>query len=268
MGVSESGTDAWDQAVFWEKPEHDAFVDPFYMDTFEVTVGRFRKYVDQFDGTLPSDGDGALAANPASGWDSGRFDGTMPKSETELRQLLAAPDGTWADQPGGGELAPINNVQWNVAFAFCIWDGGRLPTEAEWEFASAGGEENRLYPWGSDAPDATRANYIDTANSPLVAVGSSPAGKARWGHMDLAGNVEEFTRDIFFQFWYSGDGNPCNNCARTEYDATYGGLAWRGGSWMGSATELRSASRGHGSPLSLFYTHFIGTGFRCVRSVL
>jgi formylglycine-generating enzyme required for sulfatase activity len=67
---------------------------------------------------------------------------------------------------------PMNCVNWYEAFAFCIWDGGRLPTEAEWEYAAAGGDENRIYPWGNDVAEPLPASYAATGNSPRIAVGS------------------------------------------------------------------------------------------------
>jgi formylglycine-generating enzyme required for sulfatase activity len=51
---------------------------------------------------------------------------------------------------------PINCVTWHEAYAFCIWDGGFLPTEAEWELAASGGEE-RVFPYGFGVRCARRA---------------------------------------------------------------------------------------------------------------
>ena len=96
---------------------------------------------------------------------------------------------TWTDAPGDNEQLPMNCVGFYEAFAFCLWDGGRLPTEAEWESVAAGGEENRLYPWGSTAPgaDAMHAVHgcyydgVDTCDGlvDIAPVGSAPMGNGR-----------------------------------------------------------------------------------------
>jgi hypothetical protein len=62
---------------------------------------------------------------------------------------------TWSDSPGtpSAESHPMNCINWYEANAFCIWDGGRLPSEAEWNYTAAGGSQQRQYPWGATAPD-------------------------------------------------------------------------------------------------------------------
>ena len=105
--------------------------------------------------------------------------------------MTCAPFSAWSIEPGGSETRPMNCLDWYDAYAFCIWDGGFLPTEAEWNFAAAGGGEQRLYPWSvpptSQTIDASYAVYEVDATAP---VGSkSPNGDARWGHADMAGNV-------------------------------------------------------------------------------
>src|SRR5262249_23818063 len=112
---------------------------------------------------------------------------------------------------------PINCVAWAMANLYCQKRGGRLPTEAEWEYAARGSSQ-RMYPWGEEAPDAKHLTaggqecgrwgpstadpkppmYADDDGSPGTApVGSFPSGASKHGLLDLAGNVWEWTADWF-----------------------------------------------------------------------
>jgi formylglycine-generating enzyme required for sulfatase activity len=130
--------------------EYPATVSPFALDVFEVTVGRFRAFVDAGAATQaapPPPRAGAHPKIPKSGWKAA-WNAELPARVAALESILASDaDATWTDAPGDGEQKPINAVPWLEAFAFCAWDGGRLPTYAEWNFAAAGGSEQREYPW-------------------------------------------------------------------------------------------------------------------------
>ncbi len=164
-------------------------------------------------------------------------------------------NATWTDTPGGNESRPMNCISWYEAMAFCSWDGGFMPTEAEWNYAAAGGNEQRAYPWSSPPPslvndDSTYASYyVDStkqcmgdgvmgcALTDLIPVGTKPAGNGRWGQSDLGGNVSEWTLD-----WYANTypQNPCFDCANL-IPATWRVI--RGGSYSDVAPFLRGASR-------------------------
>jgi len=263
MGRSDDGTDACPPDMLVElscmaneQPEHDAAVAGFHLDTFEVTVGRFRQFAHQYDGTPPQPGSGAHSLIPGSGWRP-EWNDRLPATQAELIDSLACTPNdlhTWTDTPGTNETYPICCVSWHLAFAFCAWSGRRLPTEAEWEAAAAGGDENRLYPWGQAEPDPLRANFAGSEASPFVSVGSHPSGKGRWGHHDLAGSMWEWVLDDFSMY----DGELCDNCATLGPNEPVN----RGGGWAWSkASHLRATARFKSPPYRA-----ANVGFRCASS--
>jgi formylglycine-generating enzyme required for sulfatase activity len=225
--------------AFNEEPEHPATLSGFSLDKFEVSVGRFRRFVMSYGGP-PAAGAGAHPLIAGSGWDSA-WDAGLPADGAALvASLQYHASCTWTDAVDVNESYAINCVTWYEAFAFCAWDGGRLPTEAEWEYAAAGGDENRLYPWGSDAPTAAHANYYGGMGSALFTVGSAPTGNGRWGQADLAGNLYEWTLDGYSQDYYSSVSTGCTDCANLAVTSQ---RSVRGGGWTSSEFGLRPAHR-------------------------
>jgi formylglycine-generating enzyme required for sulfatase activity len=216
--------------VFFTDKSAVANVTGFTLDAYEVTVGRFAVFLADYPKSIPAAGMGKNSNDSNdTGWDSA-WVAKMPATSDELTtgtsdagpgkaKLRCNGQGldTWSKSKGvpGNPLSdlPINCVTWYEAYAFCIWDGGRLPTEAEWNLAASGGAvQQRVYPWSApgDAapPDETRASFDCNhftdggvracAPDAIKTVGSySPQGDGRWFHSDLAGNVSEWTLDTF-----------------------------------------------------------------------
>jgi serine/threonine-protein kinase len=117
-----------------------------------------------------------------------------------VRDANHAPPSHWSGgKPGSGqELLPVTNVSLDDAKAFAAWrskrDGVkyRLPTEEEWEYAARGGDQSNLYPWGQSWASGRSASK-DAGLATPKPVGSYPDGKARWGQLDMIGNVWEWT---------------------------------------------------------------------------
>jgi formylglycine-generating enzyme len=267
----------------------DAIVSDFRLDRYEVTVGRFRKFLESYSPTMIEVGEGKNPNNPFdAGWHADWDIGT-PKSTvsggllddretlvSEMKECASVPargtvaSPTWTDEPGLNEYKPINCVTWFEAYAFCIWDGGRLPTDAEWNYAASGGSEHRVFAWPSNSLQfITPAYAIYGDLYPAQPVGSrSPLGDARWGQADMTGNVSEWIVD-----WWRADYAPevCDDCALLELKSGVSHRTIHGGSWHSDAPAtgavsasqvyLRNAVRASAEEMS----RDDGFGFRCAR---
>jgi len=249
-----------------ETPALSVDLSPSYLDKFEVTVGRFRAFVDDYTGEPPPSNSGAAPGDPDSGWSATYNQYIAPNRDALVSMLHCDPDDdqleAWTDEPGDQELYPINCLDWWSAFQFCVWDGGRLPTEAEWEYAAAGGTDNNLYPWGPQEPSCARASLEDCLTGPyFLEVGSLTPGEGRYGHLDLAGSVYEWVLDRYTD-GYLGTLASQGDVPRDPVDL--GDEDWRSvrGSHMFSADiEARNTSRQGSHPV--FFDHRYGV--RCAR---
>jgi formylglycine-generating enzyme required for sulfatase activity/tRNA A-37 threonylcarbamoyl transferase component Bud32 len=192
------------------RPAHQVSLPAFGLDTTEVTVAEYDRFL-------------------------------------KSRPGLAAP---WAVLPGA--TLPVTRVRWAEASSFCAWahpDGGRLPTEEEWE-AAARGLEGRRYSWGREwKPNA--ANVGNQRRGPAP-VASYPAGRSPDGIHDLIGNVWEWTSSPYRPY-----GNP--NAPVT------GMYVIRGGGFSANQSVATAASRVPYDPAT-DRDNLTGTGFRCAMT--
>jgi len=269
--------------------EADSGVSDFRLDKYLVTVGRFRNFAAAMDaGWYPQNGQGKHAYLPEGGvWSTienapeegwrDEYD-TIPASTADWSSELTTAEGCtpnatmWTAQPGALDNHPINCVPWEGAYAFCIWDGGFLATDAEFNYAQLGGSEQRLYPWsvppGDAGIDPTNASYgpgngqcYGTSGFPHTCTqfdhtipGSFPSGNGKWGQADLVGDIPEYTLDCFTPI-PSGctDCGPITACAGTHVVRT--ALDDAPTSWLINAVGQQEQS---------FFLPLVG--FRCARA--
>jgi formylglycine-generating enzyme required for sulfatase activity len=240
-----------------EKPAHHVTLAPYCIDQYEVTVAQYKACSDRGD---------CKRAAIENKWEG------MTKQDAKTYDPLCN-----VREPMARAQHPINCIDWEMAAGYCASRGGRLPTEAEWEFA-ARGPDGRKYPWGDEEPGAlelnacgkeclawAKKNHVeleamydeDDGWANTAPVGSFPGGKSRYGLYDVMGNVWEWTSDHYAPYTAEAQVDPKGPTTGDE-------RVIRGGAWNGAYTSwVRPTFRYKNAPETRSY----GIGFRCAKSM-
>jgi len=208
-----------------EQPVHEVYISSFEMMRAEVTVAQYEACFEQNVCTEP---------------DTGTY-------------------GNWGYP--GHESYPLNYVDWHQAASFCDWIGGRLPSEAEWEYAARSAGQDIEYPWGDETATCDYAVMLGEQGCGCgegwsFEACSIPAGKTGQGLCDMSGNLQEWVQD---RYHLDYTGAPADGSAWEE--GAMDARCLRGGGFFSEAGPLRAASRQTHPPSF----RMSDTGFRCAK---
>ena len=214
-----------------ERPIHTVYLDAFYIDMYEVTNASYRLCAE------------AGACSPPANFGSSTRE-------------------SYYDSPAFDDF-PVIYVSWEMARTYCVWRGGSLPSEAQWEKA-ARGTDGRTYPWG-EGIDCQRANYYRKQGTDFIAcvgdtsrVGSYESGQSPYGTYDMTGNVWEWVAVWYGSSYYSE--SPSSNPPGPE---SGNARVVRGGAWHFSDFSVRASRRYWFDPSNALEN----VGFRCARGI-
>lgn len=205
---------------FDEKPFREVTIKSYFIDLYEISNAQYQQFIEKTNRT--------------------RQEIMVFLDDTKV--LLDPPD------------FPAVGVSWFDAHAYCIWDGKRLPSEAEWEHA-ARGDDLRQWPWGNKFLDGyANLRGEEDGFAYTAPVGHFEAGRSPFGLYDMAGNVSEWVFDWYDEFFYRNGQvtlprGPDSGIARVV----------RGGSWDQSSGDVRTTKRQAIAP----YRKEATVGFRC-----
>ncbi|MFO7536589.1 MAG: SUMF1/EgtB/PvdO family nonheme iron enzyme [Chloroflexota bacterium] len=227
-----------------ERPQHEITLDGFYIDKYEVSVAQFVVFLNRRGGLTQ---------------ECNSFSCALPRLRVGATSYLVEQDLSSGEIQyiplTGYANYPINHVSWYGANAYCEAVGGRLPTEAEWEYA-ARGTDGRLYPWGNQLPNPTRAVFASEDYENLKPVDALPAGASPFGVFGMAGSMWEWVAD-----WY--DATYYDNSPQVNPPGPESGFfkVIRGGAWPNNnqANRIRASNRNVAPPDFISST----IGFRC-----
>ena len=218
-----------------EEPVHKVNLSAYWIDKYEVTSSSFSKFLNE----NKKEAHQFIEINSA-------VTVKLEKDVYKPRKSL--------------ENFPVNRVSWFGADAYCRWKGKRLPTEAEWEKA-ARGTDQRIFPWGNEAPENSRATYRrkfkEKGSQVMEPVDGMVCGISPYGLHHMAGNVWEWVSDWFDAAIYQDDN-------RVDPQGPESGISkvLRGGNWYYKAYYMRTTYRFNEKP-DVFK---VWQGFRCARN--
>lgn len=211
-----------------ESPRHKIFVNDFAIDIHPVTNEQFLRYLEYIGGEKDQHNHDIIRIR-----------------ETRIKKV----SGKLTVESGYAKH-PVIGVTWYGAVAYAKWIGKRLPTEAEWEIAAAGGMEGAIYPTGEEI-EKSQANFF---SSDTTAVKSYAPNE--FGLYDMAGNVYEWCQDWYDYTYYEHSAQEPDN-PQGPMQGVYRVL--RGGCWKSLKDDLRCAHRHRNNPGTVNRTY----GFRC-----
>ncbi len=244
--------DLWGDGDSDERPAHLVRVGDFWMSKYEITVGQFRKFVDDtgYKTTAEKRGESNSWLNP--GFEQ---DDTHPVVRVSWYDAVAFCN--WLSRQAGLEEV-YDEETWEADFSKV---GYRLPTEAEWEYAARAGGKEIKYPWGNEDPYHDGRYWMNYSGSDDGYRYTSPVGSFppnALGLYDMAGNVWEWCND-----WYSGSYYAQSPVDNPTGPSSGSSKVLRGGSWFVGPWYCRTANRNRDNPDFTGYIY----GFRVVLPV-